>query len=115
MSKTTAMCGIDCSVCPTFIATRTNDDKLRAETATKWSAAYKAEIKPGDINCVGCGVEDGTHFSYCASMCEIRKCGRARKVANCAACPDYACDQLQAFFKMAPEAKTALDGLHKGK
>lgn len=113
MSKAIAVCGIDCATCPTFIATRTNDDELRAETAEKWSAAYKSEIKAEDLNCVGCAVEDGAHFSYCASMCEIRKCGRGRKVVNCAACPEYACDKLEAVFKMAPEAKTALDSLHK--
>lgn len=115
MSKTIAVCGIDCTTCPTFIATRTNDDKLRAETAKQWSVAYKAEIKPEDLNCVGCAVEEGPHSNYCASTCEIRKCGRTHKVTNCAACPDYACDQLEAFFKMAPEAKTTLDSLRTGK
>jgi hypothetical protein len=115
MSKTIAVCGIDCATCPTFIATRTNDGKLRAETAKQWSAAYKAEIKPEDLNCVGCAVEEGPHFNYCAEMCEIRKCGRGRKVANCAGCPDYACDKLAAIFKMAPEAEATLDGLRAGR
>jgi hypothetical protein len=46
-------------------------------------------------------------------MCEIRKCGQTRKVANCAACPDYACDKLEGVFKMVPEARKTLDSLRK--
>jgi hypothetical protein len=42
-------------------------------------------------------------------MCEIRKCGRARSVATCAECPDYACDKLAAFLKNVPEARANLE------
>ena len=30
---------------------------------------------------------------------------------NCAECDKYTCDRLEGFFKIAPQAKTALDAL----
>ncbi len=34
-----------------------------------------------------------------------------RKLNNLAACDMYACDKLENFFEVAPEARTALDAL----
>jgi hypothetical protein len=33
------------------------------------------------------------------------------RTANSAACPDYACEQLTAFFQSVPYAKANLDAL----
>lgn len=104
-----ACCGLDCSKCEGYIATQEDDDGKRAEVAKKWSAMYGGNIKPGDINCDGCRPE-GRKFSYC-NNCEIRKCCMGKELDNCAGCDMYACDKLEEFFKMAPEAKTALDKL----
>jgi hypothetical protein len=113
MAKLIAVCGIDCAECPARTAWLTDDDALRQKTAVEWSKAYKSDIKPADINCTGCTTAEGPHISHCESMCEIRKCGQTRKVANCAACPDYACDKLEGVFKMVPEARKTLDSLRK--
>jgi hypothetical protein len=113
MAKMTSYCGLDCGTCSARIATEKNDDALRKKTAAEWSKAYSSDIKPADVNCSGCTTADGVHFSYCESACKIRKCARPRKVSTCAACPDYACDKLQDFFKMAPQAKETLDALRK--
>lgn len=104
-----APCGLDCETCPTFRATRENDDALRARTAAEWSRMYSADIKPADINCRGCNSVEGPHFSYCAGMCEIRKCARTRELVTCAECADYTCDKLEGFFKLAPEARANLE------
>jgi hypothetical protein len=109
-----AYCGIVCSDCPTYKATQANDDKLREETAKKWSEMFHADIKPADINCDGCPTGSTRLFSYCA-LCEIRKCAREKGVENCAACADYPCAKLSAFLKNAPEAKALLDELRKKK
>lgn len=106
--KMITFCGLDCKVCPAYIATQANDDKLRAETAQKWSKMFKADIKPEQINCDGCTSDSKRIFYYCG-ICNIRKCGQEKKVKNCAYCPEYACDKLTAFFAEAPECKTALD------
>ncbi len=105
----TACCGLDCSKCEAYIATQANDDNKRAEVAKKWSAMYSADIKPEDINCSGCSPE-GPKFSHC-DVCEIRKCCMEKELENCAGCGMYACDKLENFFKIVPDARTALDKL----
>lgn len=112
--KMIAFCGLGCSECPTFLATQKNDDKMREETAKKWSEMFHAEIKPADINCDGCVSQSSRLFSYCG-MCEIRKCGKEKKVKNCAYCDEYPCGKLSDFLKNAPEAKATLDEIRKKK
>jgi hypothetical protein len=114
MTQLLGICGIDCAACPALIAWRTNDDELRRKTAAEWTKAYGHEMPPESINCTGCGTETGPHVGYCESMCEIRKCGRAKGVTNCAACADFACDKLTAFWKMAPQAEANLRALRPG-
>lgn len=38
----------------------------------------------------------------------ISMCGLA---CHCAHCPDYVCDKLEGFFKMAPDNRTRLDAI----
>jgi hypothetical protein len=111
--KMIAKCGLVCSDCPAYIATKNNDDLLREETAKKWSAMFKVDIKPSDINCDGCQSESQRLFSYCQT-CEIRKCARDREVETCADCPDYSCEKLDKFLADVPEARKVLEGLRKG-
>jgi hypothetical protein len=107
-TKTLAMCGLDCTACPAFIAYKTNDQALREKTAIEWSKQFHAEIKPADINCVGCLKVKGVHFGHC-SECEIRKCGLGRKVKNCALCDDYPCQTISQFLANVPPAKANLE------
>jgi hypothetical protein len=103
-------CGITCSACPVYIATRTNDDALRAKTAREWSAMFHADIKAENINCDGCPSDGPRLFHHCTE-CEIRKCAREKKLANCAQCPEYSCQKLDAFLAQVPEARETLDEL----
>ena len=108
--KTVGACGIVCSDCPAFIATKTNDDALRARTAAEWSAMYHADIKPAGIDCDGCPSAGPRLFAHCLE-CGIRACAHGRKFVTCAECSDYACQKLQEFFAMVPQAKQTLDQL----
>jgi hypothetical protein len=108
--KILAYCGIDCSACPAYIATRNDDDVLRAETARKWSELYGTERKIDDINCDGCPGDSGRLFVYCGA-CEVRACAREKKVATCASCPEYSCARLDAFCAVMPTARTLLEKL----
>lgn len=101
-----AYCGLNCSQCDAYIATRENDNTKREATARKWSQMYQADIKPAQINCDGCNT-DGVKFSHC-QVCEIRQCCLSRQVKNCAACGDYICDRLAGFIKLAPDAGRTL-------
>ncbi len=107
-----AFCGLDCAVCGAYLATQADDDALRAKTAGEWSARYNVDIPPEEINCDGCRSE-GRKFFYCATMCELRKCGISKGVDTCAACDEYPCEKLEAFFQATPEARAALDALRE--
>jgi hypothetical protein len=113
MEQQIAYCGIICTECPTYIATQNGDDEKRKETAEKWTAEYKHDIKPEDINCDGCLSEGDKVFIY-GTVCEIRQCGREKKVVNCAYCGDYVCEKLGKFFEAAPKLKANLDEIRKG-
>lgn len=110
MDEMIAFCGITCQKCGAFLATKTNDDEKRAKVARLWSKEFKSDIKPEDINCVGCLSDSENLFNY-SKTCEIRKCGKDKGVVNCAHCNDYACEKLEKLFKMVPSAKTRLDSI----
>ncbi|MCD4823661.1 MAG: DUF3795 domain-containing protein [Phycisphaerae bacterium] len=110
MTKMIAYCGLDCAVCEGYLATQADDDAKRAEVAKDWAARYNAPIKPEHINCDGCRA-DGRKFFYCSNMCELRKCGIAKGMDNCAACDEYPCEKLEAFFQLAPQVRDALEAL----
>ena len=112
MEEMIAMCGLRCDQCPALKATRNDDHELRRQTAEQWSKEFGAEIKPEDVNCDGCLNLEGRHINYC-DVCKIRKCGIDRGVANCAQCDDYACEQLNDSFAMAPAAKANLEAIRK--
>lgn len=113
MSRMIAMCGLTCSECDAFVATQNNDDKKRAEVAQLWSQQYNVKMNPEDINCDGCISDSNCHIGHC-QVCEIRKCGKQKDIMNCAYCDDYACEKLEEFFKMVPDAKKHLDAIRTG-
>jgi hypothetical protein len=110
MATLIAACGLDCAQCDSYIATQANDLTALEQIAVKWTQEYNA---PGltalNVQCDGCMAE-GRQIGHCAE-CKIRLCAIERGLANCAACPDYACEQLTAFFQMVPQAKTNLEAL----
>jgi hypothetical protein len=105
--KMTAFCGLNCSKCDAYLATKEDNDSKREATAQKWSKMYKADIKPAQINCDGCR-SDGMRFLHC-DMCDIRQCCLSKNVNNCAVCEEYVCETLSRFLKLAPEAGKALE------
>jgi len=107
-----AYCGITCSECPAFLATQKDDQEERTKVAEMWSKEFDADLKPEDINCDGCLLETGRLFSH-PKVCEIRKCGLERRVENCAYCDDYACEKLNKFLDMVPDAKLTLEEIRK--
>jgi hypothetical protein len=111
MNKITAFCGLVCTECQAYIATKEDNDQKRRDTAKAWSTPdYR--LKPADINCDGCTTKNGRVISF-VEACTIRKCGMGKGILNCAHCPTYACDQLQKSHQRSPEAKQTLDTIHQ--
>ena len=114
MDRIVAYCGIICSDCPTFKATKMDDDAERRRVAKLWTKQYGKEFKMEDINCDGCLTRGQRVFSYC-NICEIRKCAREKNVENCAYCEDYACKKLSKLFDEFKPAKEVLDEIRASK
>lgn len=114
MHKMLAMCGLDCGVCPARIAHKTDDQALRVKTAAEWSRQFKVELAPEAINCVGCLMLNGVHIGHC-SECEIRQCGLAHRVKNCALCEDYPCETIGNFTANVSPAKANLEEVRLGR
>lgn len=110
MKQLIAYCGLDCEKCDAFIATKNNDNALRAQTAKKWAELNDAPITPDMINCQGCRV-DGAKTPFCDSMCEIRQCAEKKCVGTCGDCSETnSCKSLGFIFSNNAEAKKNLLG-----
>ncbi len=105
---TISYCGLMCWECPAHVATRTDDRVMLDRTARMWSEAFGEEIAPEHIVCDGCKTEEGRKALFCG-ICKVRACAIERGYESCAPCPDYACDKLEEFFGMAPEARANLE------
>ena len=111
MEKLIACCGLDCATCDARIATISNDDKLRNETAGKWKEQFSVDITPEMINCFGCR-EEGVKFAHCAE-CEIRNCVKAQSFDTCADCDKLdSCALVSGIHKFIPDALANLKSLN---
>jgi len=112
MNQLIACCGINCETCDARIATVANDDKLREETAQKWSAMFESpSITAETINCTGCRA-DGAKFGHC-NECEIRKCVQEKGFITCGDCQELeTCQIVSHVLQHVPGAKENLINLH---
>jgi hypothetical protein len=106
MEKMIAFCGITCTDCKAFIATKKNDEMMRKEIARDW------KVEPKEVNCDGCANLTGSHINFW-STCEIRNCALKRKVENCAHCIEYACGKLAKLHEHAQKAKETLEEINR--
>jgi hypothetical protein len=108
-----AYCGLECTGCPAYLATLADDDHQRRKVAQQWSNEYKSDIKPEDINCEGCLPGGSVYFTHCR-VCEIRACGVDRGLQNCGYCDDFACEKLERFLELVPDARRRLTEIRSG-
>lgn len=105
-----AYCGMDCSKCEGYLATKEDNDTKRKEVAKKWSIQYNSDIEAEQINCNGCK-STGPKFFFTENICEIRKCNIQKLNSHCAECTEYKCEKLQKFIELAPPVGIALENL----
>ena len=111
MSRLIAVCGLICSDCPAYLATQAGAPAAIERVAAQWRQEYNApSITAANVYCDGC-VSEGRKCGHCAE-CQIRACGVAQSVANCARCANYTtCTQITGFFQMVPAARATLDSV----
>ncbi|MEN6521770.1 MAG: DUF3795 domain-containing protein [Armatimonadota bacterium] len=110
MQDVIAACGLICSNCEAYIATKANDAESITRVAKEWSAQFDADIKPESVWCDGC-MTDGERKCSHINECRIRTCAIERGLANCAGCSDFGCNKIKEFLSAAPEAKSTMDAL----
>ena len=117
MDRMVAFCGVVCSNCPAYIATRSDDSDALSEVLANWPGRATIE----DVMCDGCLTSDGRLTAHCQN-CTVRSCAIDRGVLNCAHCNEYICDRLEkvlqvcdrseGLFGFASQARATLDGIH---
>lgn len=103
------MCGLVCSECGAFKATKAGDTEAALRVAAEWSAQFHVDVALHHVWCDGCTPE-GRKCAHCGE-CGIRACGLARGHTTCADCPDFPCAQVEGFFAMVPPARDTLMAL----
>jgi hypothetical protein len=96
-------CGLDCSVCPAYIATQANDIEKLTSLAGEW---FEGSTDYSIVVCDGC--KSDKLMKWCGE-CPTRACAAERELENCAYCDDYGCEKLRKVFEMSAEAKINLE------
>lgn len=103
MKKLIAFCGLDCSRCEAFIATKSDDNILRDKVAKEWSTLNNVAISREMINCEGCRA-DGLKTPFCEKLCPIRLCA-LNNGSNCRDCNELnKCEKIKMIISHNKEA-----------
>jgi hypothetical protein len=113
MDRMIAYCGLVCSECGAYIATKANDPAAIERTAAEWRQKHSPDITAADVWCDGCLSSGPRLCSHCGE-CRIRACAIGRGVVNCACCDDYGCEMITGFLDHVPQAKSVLEEIHAG-
>lgn len=109
MDKKIAFCGLACSECPVYIATKTGDEELKEKLAKEYSTeSFKFE--KDDMNCTGCHSIEGANKKMCVE-CPMRECGMEKKLTHCAECNEYPCQHIEGYVPAGSDNRKTLDGL----
>jgi hypothetical protein len=105
-----AMCGCDCSTCPTFKKNlKTNEDRIRCSRG--WYKYFAIKLKPEKLRpCDGCAVPDKERKIIYLN-CRVRKCAISNGVKNCAYCSSYPCVDVETIHSV--QRPDALEKIEK--
>ncbi len=94
ITQTMAPCGNNCSECPRYIATKSNDMASLKELAQIWHyCGLHADVKRvEDMKCTGCN-----RTKKCQG--NINSCEKLKHFANCSMCGLYPCEKLKALLE----------------
>ena len=103
-----AFCGIDCSKCKSYLATKSGKPEELEKVAEELAQIYNAEVKPEYVICDGCRV-DKRHSYFCTNTCKMRKCCIEKNYDSCFECEEYPCTELKSELNNNPEARENLE------
>ncbi|NHJ12254.1 MAG: DUF3795 domain-containing protein [Candidatus Thorarchaeota archaeon] len=111
MTEIIAYCGLDCTACDAFKATRTENLEQKKRIAERWNQQFNKEFTTQDIECDGC--LSSRISGWCRSICQVRPCAIERGVETCAHCDDYLCEKIERFLSDEPEATARLEEIRR--
>lgn len=85
-----ALCGYKCDLCQ-FYTKNIKSERDKERVSQDFNRIFGYDIKPEDVECVGCKNE-GKHVE---SGCTVRPCALEKGVENCAHCSEFICDKLK--------------------
>lgn len=107
-----AICGLDCALCPAYLASSRVAPSQRPPAASGCAPGPQSPPPPSQGSCPGCQQGQDSRLSLC-QQCAIRACGLERGYHTCAQCPDYACSPLARLLDLAPSARDNLEALRR--
>jgi len=103
-------CGLLCNECPVYIATKNNDNEMKAKLAVDYSNEH-CIFEQADMNCEGCFSIKDKNNKMCGG-CKIRQCAITKNPEkNCALCNDYPCSILVEYCPVGCESRLRLDNI----
>lgn len=113
MLEMTSYCGLDCSVCPAYIATSSGDSEALAKVASDWSKEFGMDVSVESVACDSCKSDTGRLCGYCLA-CGVRACAEERGVATCAHCDEYVCEVLEKCPAYTAKGRKNLEKIRAG-
>ena len=102
-----AYCGVHCTECPIFIATK-QQKEIEPSQKKKKSNIATSLFSVEDAKCYGCVSNKSDVGDLCA-QCEIRICARHKKVENCGYCQEYPCELTEQYIPENLKNRKRLD------
>ncbi len=84
------LCGYRCDLCQLYTK-NIKSEKDKQRVSQEFNRIFGSNIRPEDVECVGCKNE-GKHV---APSCPVRLCALKKGVENCAHCSEFICDKLK--------------------
>ncbi len=111
METMISACGLVCSRCDAYRATKAGDDAALERVVSDWKARYNIpELRVEHVRCMGCMTESEPKCDHCGKHCGIRKCVVGKGLSTCAQCGDFPCAELSGFYAQMenPSGKSVL-------
>ena len=90
-----AYCGYDCSECPVYKATMSNNLE---ELKCVLFAPHNKEHTIESLGCYGCN--DPRSKNHMCSNCFIKNCATSKKIKNCGYCDEFPCNYLKNYISV---------------
>jgi hypothetical protein len=98
MEEILTLCGYRCDLCQ-FYNENVISEEDKERVSKDFKRIYGYDIKPEDVECVGCKNE-GKHAD---TGCPVRPCALEKGVENCAHCGEFICDRLKERINFTEE------------